>query len=78
VSYVVNRRSVPADDREGRMSFTFTLEHEDGSPAEPSTFKTVIPNWNPGDTIPLGRDRTLRVIATRADGDDAVLVVEDA
>jgi hypothetical protein len=60
------------------MAFTYRLEKEDGTPADPPTFKTAVPNWNPGDTIPLGNDRTLRVIATRDDGDDAVLVVEDA
>ena len=42
------------------MLFTFTLKHEDGSPAEPPTFSTAVPNWSPGDTIPLGSDRTLR------------------
>jgi hypothetical protein len=63
------------------MPFTFTLENEDGSPAEPSTFATAVPNWRPGDTIPLGKDRTLRVIEVRngsePDG-DPVLVVEAA
>jgi hypothetical protein len=63
------------------MSFSYTLEHEDGSPAEPSTFRTAVPNWSPGDTIPLGRDRTLRVVDVRPgqepDG-DPVLVVEPA
>jgi hypothetical protein len=44
------------------MPFTFTLEHEDGSPAEPRTFSTAVPNWAPGDTIPLGNGRALRVI----------------
>ena len=61
------------------MLFTFTLKHEDGSPAEPPTFSTAVPNWSPGDTIPLGSDRTLRVIEIRdgsePDG-DPVLVVE--
>jgi hypothetical protein len=61
------------------MSFAFKLEHEDGSPAEPPTLATAVPNWNPGDKIPLGSDRTLRVIGIR-DGetpdDDAVLVVK--
>ncbi len=61
------------------MPFTFTLEHEDGSPADPPTFSTAVPNWSPGDTIPLGSKRTLRVIEVRPgrepDG-DAVLVVE--
>jgi hypothetical protein len=63
------------------MSFTYTLEHEDGSPAEPSTFKTAVPNWSPGDTIPLGRDRTLRVVDVRPGpepDDDPVLVVVPA
>jgi hypothetical protein len=40
-------------------------------------------SWKPGDTIPLGRDRKLRVIDTRleegTDGDPiSVLVVETA
>jgi hypothetical protein len=40
-------------------------------------------SWEPGDTIPLGRDQTLRVIDTRldegTDGDPvAVLIVEAA
>jgi hypothetical protein len=61
------------------MAFTFTLEHEDGSPAEPQTLSSAVPNWNPGDTIPLGSNRTLRVVEIRPapepDG-DPVLVVE--
>ncbi|HKI23057.1 MAG TPA: hypothetical protein VKA24_06535 [Gaiellaceae bacterium] len=40
-------------------------------------------SWEPGDAIPLGRDRTLRVVDTRldegTDGDPlSVLVVEPA
>ncbi len=35
------------------MPFTFTLKHKDGSPAEPPTFATAVPNWSTGDTIPL-------------------------
>jgi hypothetical protein len=59
--------------------FAFRLEQEDGTPADPPTFRAAVPNWRPGDTIPLGRDRTLRVIAIRDDGADQapVLVVED-
>jgi hypothetical protein len=61
------------------MPFTFTLEHEDGSPADPPTFASAVPNWSPGDTIPLGGNRSLRVVEVR-DGlepdDDPVLVVE--
>ena len=63
------------------MPFTYTLEHEDGSPAEPPTFATAVPNWKPGDTIPLGGGRALRVVEIRPgpepDG-DPVLVVETA
>jgi hypothetical protein len=65
------------------MAFTYKLEHEDGTPADPRTFKTAVPNWRPGDTIPLGRGGALRVIDTRldegTDGDPvSVLVVEVA
>ena len=41
------------------MAFLFKLEHEDGTPAEPSMLTVAVPNMAPGDTIPLG-NRTLR------------------
>jgi hypothetical protein len=61
------------------MAFLFRLEDEDGTPADPPTFRTAVPNWRPGDTIPLGR-RALRVIDVRDDDADQtpVLVVEEA
>jgi hypothetical protein len=40
------------------MAFLFRLETRDGTPAEPPTLTTAVPNWRPGDTIPLGH-RTL-------------------
>jgi hypothetical protein len=49
--------------------FTYRLEQEDGTPADPPTFKTVVPTWRVGDTIPPRR-RTLRVIAIRDDDAD--------
>jgi hypothetical protein len=59
-------------------AFTFRLEREDGTRAEPPTLKTAVPNWSAGDTIPLGRDKTLRVVEVRLGGDDeSVLIVED-
>jgi hypothetical protein len=61
-------------------AFTFKLEREDGAPADPPTLKVAVPNWRAGDTIPLGRDKMLRVVDVRpAAGDDQppVLVVED-
>jgi hypothetical protein len=60
--------------------FTFTLEHEDGSPADPPTLSSAVPNWRPGDTIPLGANRTLRVVEVRPgpepDADPILVVVQ--
>jgi hypothetical protein len=63
------------------MAFMFKLRLEDGTPADPPTLKTAVPNWRPGDTIPLGREKTLRVIDTRLGrdpDDEPVLVVKPA
>jgi hypothetical protein len=61
------------------MAFLFRLETRQGVAAEPPTFKTAVPNWRAGDTIPLGR-RTLLVVGVRDDEADQppVLVVEEA
>jgi hypothetical protein len=70
----------PLADLEGRMTgFTFSLEFRDGSPADPPKLSTAVPNWRPGDTIPVNRDRSLRVVEVRPGADlddDPVLVVE--
>jgi hypothetical protein len=60
------------------MAFTFRLELEDGTPADPPTFSAAVPNWKAGDTIPLGRGRMLRVVRIRdVDADQPpVLIVE--
>jgi hypothetical protein len=61
------------------MAFHYKLEHQDGTPADPATFHTSVPNWGPGDVIPLGAGKTLRVIdilPARAPDENAVLVVE--
>src|SRR5918994_3162706 len=47
------------------LGFTFTLELPDGTSANLPSFHTVVPTWRPGDTIPLGAGRTLRVVAIR-------------
>lgn len=60
------------------MAFTFKLEHEDGTPADPAVLQAAVPNWQAGDTIPLGADRTLRVVETRSWTTTSVLVVEQA
>jgi len=60
------------------MAFLFKLETTEGTPAEPPSLATAVPNWRSGDEIPLGR-RTLRVVRVRDDDADQaqVLVVED-
>jgi hypothetical protein len=58
--------------------FFFRLEHADGKPADPPTLNTAVPNSRAGDTIPLGADRTLRVVDIRPGEDADVLVVESA
>lgn len=63
------------------MPFAYKLEREDGTPANPPSFRTAVSAWQSGDTMPLGRDRRLRVIAIRAGeqpDDEPVLVAERA
>ena len=57
----------------------FKLERTDGTPADPPTYRSGVYSWRPGDTIPLGSARTLRVVEVRRDDTDepSVLVVED-
>jgi hypothetical protein len=59
-------------------AFTYKLGHEDGTPADPPMFRTIVPTWRAGDTIPLGADPTLRVVAIRDNDADQppALVVE--
>jgi hypothetical protein len=47
------------------MTHTFKLERLDGTPADPPSFKPTVLVWQPGDTIPIGRDGTLRVVDVR-------------
>lgn len=58
-------------------AFTYKVEHQDGTPAEPPVLRTAVPTWRAGDTIPLGRDRMLRVVDVRPASeqeDDPVLL----
>jgi hypothetical protein len=50
------------------MTFTIRLEQADGTPADPPTIGSTVTNWRTGDTIPLGRERTLR---TRLKNDES-------
>ena len=60
-------------------AFTFNLKLADGTPADPPTLNAAVPDWRPGDTIPLRKGSTLRVVATQPGSfdEDPVLVVED-
>jgi hypothetical protein len=49
----------------GRVS-VFRLERTDGTPAEPSSLSSAVPNWAPGHEIHFG-DKTLVVVAVRDD-----------
>jgi hypothetical protein len=44
------------------MTFTVKLEQADVTPAEPPTMESTVTNWRVGETIPIGRDRSLRVV----------------
>ncbi len=59
--------------------FKYQLELEDGTAA--GDYTAAVPNWKPGDTIPLGGGKSLRVVAVKLAGDDqsaGVLVVDAA
>jgi hypothetical protein len=50
----------PNRQRKGKnrmATFTYRLELQDGTPADPPTLDTATPTCRIGDTIPLGRDR---------------------
>jgi len=71
----------PLQSREFTDTHPALLEQEDGTPADPPRLDTAVPNWSAGDTIPLGRDRILRVVDVRPGqepDEDPVLVVEAA
>jgi hypothetical protein len=57
----------------------FLFKAADGTPAEPSSLSSAVPNWAPGETIHFGH-KTMRVVGVRDDDADKppVLVVEDA
>ena len=60
------------------MAFTFRLEQEDGTPADPPTLHAAVPNWKAGDRISLGRGKALVVVGLRSGSDpdeNPVLVV---
>ena len=61
------------------MAFTFKLERLEETPADPETIQSTVTNWRVGDTIPIRRDRMLRVVAIVVSKDDepSVLIVED-
>jgi hypothetical protein len=61
------------------MAFALRLEDANGTPAEPSTLKSAVPNWSIG-TRSRSAGRTLRVVGKRDDDADQppVLIVEES
>jgi hypothetical protein len=59
------------------MAFRYRLILENGEPADPPTIEAAVPNWAPGDTIPLGPGKSLWVTDIRAsdDPDEATILV---
>ena len=55
--------------------FTYKLRHADGTSAGPPAITLAVPNMRVGDTIPLRRGVTLRVVGVGA-GEDPTLIVE--
>jgi hypothetical protein len=72
-------RSVPASGPGTEDGYHFRLQRTDGSPADPSTYRSSTLTWRQGDKIPLTAERTLRVLDVRDDDADEppVLVVAD-
>jgi hypothetical protein len=60
-----------------RDGFSLQAETTDGVPAEPLTLSSAIPNWQPGETIPLG-GKTLRVVGLRDEDADQPPVLTEA
>ena len=57
--------------------FHFKLEQADGTPADPPSITLAVPSLRLGDTIPLRRGETVRVVGVVA-GDEPTLIVESA
>jgi hypothetical protein len=51
------------------MAFTTDSRRKTGRPQTP-VLQTAVPTWQAGGTIPLGADKTLRVIETRFADED--------
>ena len=55
--------------------FTYKLRHPDGRSADPPAITLAVPNMRVGETIPLRRGMTFRVVGVVA-GEDPTLIVE--
>jgi hypothetical protein len=51
------------------MAFTYRLVLEDGTPADPPTFVTAVPNWHAGDKVLIrqGFEFVIVSVETRAE-----------
>jgi hypothetical protein len=71
--------AVRSRETEDWMTFTFQLVRTDGTPADPPSMRSAVPDMRPGDTIPRRPGKTLRVVGVRVDEADqpTMLIVED-
>jgi hypothetical protein len=49
------------------MSFTFRMRLPDGSPAEPPTFTSAVPDWRVGDLVRIGTEHRYTITGTSYD-----------
>jgi hypothetical protein len=55
--------------------FTYKLRHPDGTSADPPAITLAVPNMRVGDTIPIRRGETFRVVGV-VTGEEPTLIVE--
>ena len=63
------------------MTFTFKLEHPDGTLADPPTLRSAVPNWEIGDktpSVPAGQRSRWSGVRAANDPEHNVLLVVDA
>jgi hypothetical protein len=52
--------------------FTFRMIKPDGSPADPPTFTSAVPNWDVGDEAMVRPDHRFRIVAVAYDEENDI------
>jgi hypothetical protein len=61
------RRPAPGGEEDRMAGFLFRLETPEGVTAEPPTIGSAVPNWKPGDTIPVVQHEDAPLLPGAAD-----------